>query len=139
MNYQCAVTKQKERNMTLEAALLELASAIRDQTDRVLGGQAAAAAPKAAKAAPAAEAPAKVEKQVAKAAKAAPAAADSDEVPYTKVQEAVAALANSKGKPAVKAVLAELGVANAKELTADQYADAIEKLEAAGKEEDDLA
>lgn len=125
--------------MSLENALTDLAAAIREQTERVT---AMAGAPKpAAAAAPAARPTAK---PAAVATKTAP-AAKADAIPYTKVQEAVAALANAKGKPAVKEVLTAMGVGHAKELATEQYADAISKLEAAasdepgGEEEESLA
>lgn len=128
--------------MSLEQAMTDLAAAIREQTEVIKSIRADGTAPATpAEPKPAATkkaAPAKADETPAKPAKAA--APAEDEVPYEKVQKAVVALADAKGKPAVKAILADFDVDHAKNLDPARRGELLEKLEAAlNAEDDDLA
>jgi hypothetical protein len=52
-------------------------------------------------------------------------------VPYEAVRDAVVALAGAKGKDAALAIIQKFGVASAKDLPTDKYAEAIAALQAA--------
>lgn len=129
--------------MSLEQAIADHAAAIRDlaETLRGMGFNITTAAER-----PQADAPAKTPAS-RKAAAAAPAptpdpaeeiaAAERGEEPalpaieYSTVAAAVLGLVKAKGKDTAIGVLANFGVGNAKELTVEQYAEALEALTAA--------
>ena len=127
--------------MSLEQAMTDLAAAIREQTEVIKSTRNTDTSP----ASPAE--PAKIVKKTAPAKVEKPAPADeeedtaADEVPYEKVQKAVVALADGKGKPAVKAILAKFKVDHAKNLDAAKRPALIKALEDAlnAEDEDDLA
>lgn len=109
--------------MTFDTMAAAVAFMQGQPSDRIVTAPVAAApAPKAAKPAAAAPAP--------KAAPPAPAPAAAAAIPYTTLQKAVFELA-SKDEDKVKALMAEQGNRTFKQLTPEEYPDALARVQAA--------